>query len=252
MKSGAEYEPGKSIGPYEIVRELGRGGMGRVYLAKDASVGGRLVAVKLILEDGGVSEEARLRFDREIKNLARLRHSNIVTIFTAGLHDGRPYFVMDYVPGRDLSRYLDELTTSSEAERVRKIVRVMAKTSRAVQYAHAKEIVHRDLKPANILVASESDEPMILDFGIAKYVGDTSLTQGRDSPGTPQYRAPEQIDVELKTRDEPIDVWALGVILYRALCGTHPFKGDDFVSLCASIGSSRVLSSTSICSGARY
>jgi serine/threonine protein kinase len=228
------FEPGLAIGAYEIQRELGRGGMGRVFLAKDRAVGGRLVAVKVILA-GQKDEDAVKRFSREIANLARLRHSNIITIFTAGNHQGHPYFVMDYVSGRDFNRYLDECTTLSEQDRFRIIVRVLAAVSRAVDHAHHHGVVHRDLKPQNILISSESDEPMILDFGIAKFLGDESLTHGTESPGTPAYRAPEQIDIKRKVRDELVDVWAMGVILYKALTGTMPFKGSDMLSISVQI-----------------
>jgi formylglycine-generating enzyme required for sulfatase activity len=228
------FEPGLAIGAYEIQRELGRGGMGRVFLAKDRAVGGRLVAVKVILA-GQKDEDAIKRFSREIANLARLRHSNIITIFTAGNHQGHPYFVMDYVSGRDFNRYLDECTTLSEQDRFQIIVRVLAAVSRAVDHAHHHGVVHRDLKPQNILISSESDEPMILDFGIAKFLGDESLTHGTESPGTPAYRAPEQIDVKRKVRDELVDVWAMGVILYKALTGTMPFKGSDMLSISVQI-----------------
>jgi len=220
------------IGVYEILRELGRGGMGRVYLAKDTAVGGRLVAVKVILSaDRDESSEAHARFLREISNLARLQHSQIVTIFTAGNYQGYPYFVMQYVPGRDLGRFLDECSILGERERTRKIVRVMADVARAVHHAHSRQIVHRDLKPSNILITHEADEAMVLDFGIAKYLGDASLTKGPESPGTPAFRAPEQIDVRLKVRDELVDVWAIGVMLYHALTGRYPFRGDDALSV---------------------
>ncbi len=206
--------------------------MGRVYLARDTAVGGRTVALKVILAaDRDEGQQAHLRFFREINNLGRLDHANIVTVFTAGNHEGYPYFVMRYVPGRDLSRYLEECSMLGERERIEKIVKVIAKVARALHHAHMKSIVHRDLKPANIVINEDADEPVILDFGIAKYLAETSLTKGPESPGTPAYRAPEQVDVRLKVRDELVDVWALGVILYRALTGTHPFKGTDALSI---------------------
>ena len=232
MATTDPFEPGRSIGQYEILRELGRGGMGRVYLAKDTAVGDRHVAIKVILSaERDEQSEAHTRFFHEIKNLARLDHRNIVTIFTAGNYEGYPYFVMQYIPGRDLMRFVYECATLGDRERITKIVKTMADVARAVHHAHQSDIVHRDLKPENILISMASDEPIILDFGIAKYMSDTSLTKGPESPGTPAYRAPEQIDVQRKVRDELIDVWALGVILYRVLTGTAPFKGNDFLSL---------------------
>lgn len=236
MGSSDPFEPGQRIGSYQILREIGRGGMGRVYLAKDVSLDGKLVAIKVVLNTGrDSSADAHARFLHEVRSLARLDHRNIVSILTAGNHDGHPYFVMKYIPGRDLSRFTDECSLLPEPERVRRILRIMIQVARAVQYAHDKKLVHRDLKPANILISDEADEPMVLDFGIAKSLGETSLTKDSESPGTPGYRAPEQIDIRLKLRDELVDVWALGVILYRTLGGTHPFKGDDFLSIAVQI-----------------
>jgi len=236
MAADDPFEPGRCIGSYEIVRELGRGGMGRVYLARDSAVGGRLVAVKVILAaDRDESTEAHVRFVREVKNLARLRHPNIVTVYAAGNWQGYPYFVMEYIAGRDLTHYLDECSMLGEPERIAKVVHLIATVARTVHYAHTQGVVHRDLKPANILISHDRDQAMVLDFGIAKYLGDTTLTRGTESPGTPAYRAPEQVDVRLKVRDELIDVWQLGVILYKALTGTYPFKGNDVLSLAVQI-----------------
>lgn len=218
------------MGAYEIVRELGRGGMGRVYLARDTAVADRLVAVKVIL-DGTADDEATIRFLREIRNLGKLKHPGIVRVLAAGEYQGRPYFVMDYVPGRDLARFLDECALLPERDRLLTIVRTIIHIARAVAYAHGQGVIHRDLKLPNIMVGHEDDLPVILDFGIAKYTGDSSLTMAGRTPGTPSYRAPEQLDERLKVRDELVDIWTIGVILYRCITGRMPFVGSDFVTV---------------------
>lgn len=221
---------GTRMGAYEIVRELGRGGMGRVYLARDTGVADRPVAVKVIL-DGTTDDEATIRFLREIRNLGKLKHPGIVRVLAAGESQGRPYFVMDYVPGRDLARFLDECALLPERDRLLTIVRTIAHIARAVAYAHGQGVIHRDLKLPNIMVSHEDDLPVILDFGIAKYTGDSSLTVAGRTPGTPSYRAPEQLDERLKVRDELVDIWTIGVILYRCITGRMPFVGSDFVAV---------------------
>src|SRR5688572_17752562 len=149
LAGATPFGPDQWIGSYQIVRELGRGGMGRVYLAKDHSVGTRLVAIKVISVPQNCAEGAHERFQREIMNLGRLRHARIVRIFTAGTHDGLPYYVMDYVPGRPLGSFLDESESWPEATRNGKLVGLLKDVASTVHYAHTQGITHRDLKPAN-------------------------------------------------------------------------------------------------------
>lgn len=224
------FRIGMRVGPYEVVRKLGEGGMGQVYLAKDHSLDDCLVALKVI-SDRLADDELHDRFRREIKNLSRLRHSRIVRILTAGTHEGHPYFVMDYVPGRDLGKFLSECSHPSEQHRILSLLKMLADVARTVHYAHTQRVAHRDLKPTNIIVADETSEAVVLDFGLAKHFDDTSLTVGSRAPGTPLYCAPEQIDKRLTLREELIDVWALGVILYEALTGKPPFAADNFAFL---------------------
>jgi serine/threonine protein kinase len=209
---------GDRLGPYEILRELGRGGMGTVYLARRAD--GRFkkdVAVKTLRADMATPELTR-RFERECEILATLDHPNITRLLDAGTTaDGLPYFVMEFVSGRPITEYCDEahLTTSER-------IRLCRQLFEAVNYAHSRGIVHRDLKPSNILVDVEG-QVKVLDFGIARLTsGDAGqITESNLMLMTPQYASPEQVRGERATRAS--DVYALGVILYELLTGHTPY-----------------------------
>jgi eukaryotic-like serine/threonine-protein kinase len=227
---------GTHIGPYEIVGEIGSGGMGRVFLATDHSLAERKVVIKTIRAVAGVDDEAlEARFTREARSLARLHHEHVISLFAAGVHKGLPYLVMEYCPGRDLAGYVEEAALLAEHERQVRLVRAIAQVARGIEHAHSRGVVHRDLKPANILIRAEDDGAVVLDFGIARAAGEVALTVGLQMPGTLAYEAPEQLDSGLRRRDELIDVWAMGVILYRVLTGQHPFHGDDTASLSTQI-----------------
>jgi len=214
---------GQQIGPYRILRELGRGGMGAVYLAERAD--GQFdqqVALKLIKR--GMDSEAILRrFLHERQILARLQHVNIARLLDGGVSaDGQPYFAMEYVEGVSMTAYCDGRRLEVEAR-----LRLFEKVCRAVQYAHANLVVHRDLKPSNMLV-TEAGELKLLDFGIAKVLGDdaqadgATLTEAGFRVMTPEYAAPEQVRGEAVTT--ATDVYALGVVLYELLTGHRPYQ----------------------------
>jgi eukaryotic-like serine/threonine-protein kinase len=216
------FKPGDRINDFVIVRELGRGGMGCVYLADEKY---RKVAIKVLLPDL-LDAEGEARFEREIGNLIRLEGlSGIPIVYSHGTRP-MPFLAMQYVEGRDLGKYAEERRTLPEPERIEGLARVMEEVCRIVDSAHRKNVVHRDIKPANILVSTAGDRPFVLDFGIAKCVLDTRLTRGPQGPGTVPYQAPEQIEEERTAvgREHLIDVWALGVVFYKLLTRELPFS----------------------------
>ena len=213
-----------SIGPYRIIREIGRGGMGTIYLAERSDPAfAQRVAIKL-LNRGLDTDELLRRFEAERRMLARLQHPGIVRLLDGGAtDDGRPYFAMEYVEGAPLVVYASKQGLSIEAR-----IAVMADICEAVEYAHHNLVLHRDLKPANILV-DETGRPRLLDFGIAQAL-DRDPTEGSTRTSerrlTPQYASPEQIlGRPLSTAS---DVYALGVILCELLTGSRPFESSSF------------------------
>ena len=210
------------VGPYRLVREIGRGGMGVVYLAeRDDGEYRHQVALKLI-KRGMDSDEILRRFRYERQILANLNHPNIARLLEGGTtEDGRPYFVMEYVEGQPIDRYCDEHRLST-TERLRLFLTVCA----AVRHAHQNLVVHRDIKPGNILVTAEG-EPKLLDFGIAKLLAAGDRAQAAASQTgrramTPAYASPEQVRGDAITTVS--DVYSLGVLLYELLTGRRPYR----------------------------
>jgi tetratricopeptide (TPR) repeat protein len=216
----AELEPGERIGPYRVVRQIGKGGMGVVYeAARCDDEFSQAVAIKLIAR-GAESPQLLRRFRAERKVLAGLNHPNIARIFDGGTTgDGRPYFVMELIDGRPVVEYCSERNISI-GERLSLFVDVCS----AVQHAHERMIVHRDIKPGNILVTGEG-VPKLLDFGIAKALDEAEATVTGAQLMTPEYASPEQVrgdDVTAAT-----DVYALGAVLYELLTGQKPHRFKD-------------------------
>lgn len=212
------------VGPYRLVRELGRGGMGVVYLAmRDDGAFRKNVALKVLLKER-VNDEFVLRFRQERHLLAALDHPNIARILDGGdTSTGMPYYVMEYVEGMPIEQYCDQERLSL-GDRIRLFLQVC----HAVHYLHEHMIIHRDLKPSNVLVSHEGAVKLV-DFGIAKFLAPVSLSSGQDLTGvqgqplTPNYASPEQIAGG--QAQKTADIYSLGVILYRLLTGRLPYQG---------------------------
>jgi len=213
----------RQFGDYELIQELGRGGMGVVYKARQLSLD-RIVALKLILRGEFASAEEQTRFQKEAEAAARLEHPNIVPIYQVGSYGGQLFFSMKYVAGQTLAgRLVDGPLPDQEAAVLLAIV------ARAIDYAHSRGVLHRDLKPANILLDA-NNVPYVTDFGLAKRItGDATITQTGAVIGTPAYMAPEQAAGNRGQIGPACDVYSLGTVLYAALTGHPPFQAGTAV-----------------------
>ncbi len=215
------FEAGREFGRYRIKRELGRGAMGAVYLARDTQLD-REVAVKIPIfaTDGGQNEVER--FYREARAMATISHPNLCPVYDVGEIDGTHYLTMQFVEGRPLDEYLKR----GKSHAPKQVATVMWKLAVALEEAHRAGIVHRDLKPANIMLDQRS-EPIIMDFGLARRQkeNETTLTQTGQIMGTPSYMSPEQVRGRQDEIGPASDVYALGVICYQLLTGKLPFTG---------------------------
>jgi len=221
--ASSALQPGDTLGDYVLLEELGRGGMGVVFRAKQQSAD-RVVALKVIGREllGAMASEHRdmivERFKTEARAAARLEHDHLVTVYEVGESDGQHYYSMRYVQGRDLSAILQDgpLKNEQAAEYLECIARGM-------QAAHDNQILHRDLKPANILVDVATNRAMVTDFGLARLQeGESTMTQAHDLLGTPSYVSPEQA-TSAKDVTEATDVYGLGATLYHLITGRAPF-----------------------------
>ena len=211
-------------GRYRIIKQIGRGGMADVYLAKDLILDGEEVAVKVLRTNYQTDPIAVARFQREAKAMADLDHPHIVRITDIGEEDGQQYLTMEYVAGLDLKRYIKEHHPLSNQE----AVRIMGQILLAMRLAHTRGIVHRDLKPQNILLTPDGTAK-VTDFGIAVAFAETSLTQTNSMLGSVHYLSPEQARGSKATVQS--DIYAMGIIFYEMLTGHIPYDGDSAVTI---------------------
>ena len=211
------------FGDYELLGELGQGGMGVVYKARQVSLN-RTVALKMLKSDVLATLDEQRRFQNEAEAVALLDHPNVVPILEVGIHEGRRYFSMKLVSGASLDKTLEDYAANPRAA-----ARIVATAAQGVHHAHQRGILHRDLKPANILV-DDQGEPHVTDFGLAKRVeGDSELTHSGAILGTPSYMAPEQASGVRGAVTTASDVYGLGAVLYALLAGRAPFRGDSVI-----------------------
>ncbi|HYS78742.1 MAG TPA: serine/threonine-protein kinase, partial [Candidatus Dormibacteraeota bacterium] len=214
------------LGRFEILREIGKGAMGQVFLANDPKIE-RKVAIKTIVLPPGTSEdearETSQRFLREAQAAGRLLHPNIVTIFDVGEEGGVSFIAMEFIEGETLERY----TRPDSVLPLRRVQDLIAQAADALDYAHQNHIVHRDIKPANLMVL-KGGVLKVTDFGLAKSPS-ANLTQAGVLLGTPSYMSPEQI--EGRELDGRSDLFSLGVVLYELLTGVRPFEGESISTI---------------------
>jgi serine/threonine-protein kinase len=215
------------LGRYQIIKELGRGAMGVVYLGKDPKIG-RTVAIKTMALsqefEGDTLKQVTERFFQEAETAGRLRHPGIVTIYDVGEEDDLAYIAMDYLEGKGLQHY----TEPSELLPVTTVCDIIAQVADALEYAHERNVVHRDIKPANMIYMPETRRIVLTDFGVA-CLTDTSRTKTGTILGTPSYMSPEQ--VLGKKVDGRSDLFSLGVTMYQLLRGELPFEGESLAAL---------------------
>ena len=212
------------FGSYQILGEIGRGGMGVVYKARQKGMN-RTVALKILQMNAATNKIHVKRFFREAKATAKLTHPNIVSVYTMGTEGSIPYFAMEYVDGCTFQDYIDEDKASLQDK-----IKIIIKISHALQHAHEKKILHRDLKPSNILLSREN-KPFLTDFGLVKFLDSRSRLTKTDSVlGTPFYMSPEHLSNKAKMTSAS-DVFSMGVILYQILCNRLPFLTENISEL---------------------
>jgi serine/threonine-protein kinase len=232
--SGKSQEAGTDelmLGRYQVVKELGKGAMGEVYLGKDPKIG-RPVALKTMALgqefDGMDLVEARARFFREAKAAGRLQHPSIVTIFDVGEANDLAFIAMEYIKGQDLQQHCKRAALMP----IHQVVSIVARVAQALDYAHRLQVIHRDIKPSNVMYDGVTDSVKVTDFGIAR-ITDGSKTRTGVVMGTPSYMSPEQLaGLPLDGRS---DLYSLGIMLFQLLTGSLPFRAESMAQLMSKI-----------------
>ena len=206
---------------YQLIDQLGEGGAGIVYKAEDKQLS-RTVAIKILIGDGQMGGAKLERFRSEARSVARLNHPNIITLYDYAEEQGRPYLVIEYIPGQDLWELDNSFAPGLMP--TEKAVTIINDVLAALEYSHAHHVIHRDLKPENVMITPD-EQVKVMDFGLARIEGQSRLTQDGLVAGTAAYLAPELAIGE--TGDHRADLYAVGVILYELLTGRRPFSGDD-------------------------
>ncbi len=222
-----ERLPFDKLGDYRLLRRIGGGGMGTVYLAEQLALR-RLIALKIVRPEFQASATALERFQREARAVARLRHHNVVRIQELGEDQGTHFIAMEYVPGRPLAELLAE-----DRPHVSRVLRWADEIAQALEEAHEQGVVHRDVKPSNILITPD-DRPVLLDFGMAHLKESEASRLTKSFAGSPSYAAPEQL-AEGVPIDRRTDIYALGATLYECLTGRPPFDGDSVEAVLAKV-----------------
>lgn len=212
----------EAIGSYHLTELLGSGAMGEVYKATDAKMFDRVVALKLLSEKFARNENARSRFRNEVQYASHLDHPNIIKIFDHGEFEGRPYFVMEFLDGIDLARFMKQEPNRS----IERNVEIARQLCEALDFAHRHNVVHRDVKPANVMIIRRggTEQVKLVDFGII-HVDNSNMTRDGTQPGTSAYSSPEQLRND--AIDHRSDLFSLGIVLYELFTGLHPFDGPS-------------------------
>ncbi len=210
-------------GRYQVIEELGHGGMGRVYKVQDTKIGEK-IALKLIRPEAGLDKKSLERFSNELKLARKIRHKNVCQMFDLGEDQGTRYITMEYIHGEDLKQLIRKVGRLSPGQ----AVGIARQVCEGLEEAHKLGVVHRDIKPQNIMV-DEDGKARIMDFGIARSLSGKSMTGAGTMIGTPEYMSPEQ--VEGKDVDQRSDIYSLGIILYEMVTGRLPFVGETPISI---------------------
>ncbi len=215
----------QQIGSYQIIGELGKGAMGRVYKAYDQDLD-RQVAIKVLSGSLDDNSDELKRFKVEARSAARLNHPNLTQIYHTGTHQGQPYFVMEFVSGSDLNKIITQKGKIPLDQAISIIIQICS----GLAYAAEKKVIHRDIKPANIML-SDDGTAKLTDFGLARLMDVSGLTMAGELMGTPSYISPEQVRGEKCSYYT--DIYSLGATFYDMLAGRPPFEAETFIALCA-------------------